>query len=194
MRHFAIAALAAAHASAEYSQMTITVDGSERTKYFKGQSFGTVDQPSSDSVRVHNNNNILIKDDPYDGENFAFKPWIRGGSIEYTVDLSSQDCGCVAGVYAVAVNPDLGCGTEDPTGSKPHCPSIDIMQANPYGFNTAAHPCANGTCDALSQCQYNMAVEGKAFYGDDAYGPNGTMINTNNPFTVKTEFLSHNSY
>jgi len=76
----------------------------------------------------------------------------------------------------------------------PMCQTIDIMQANPYGFNTAAHPCSNGTCDAVSQCQYNMAVEGKALYGENAYGPGGSMVDTDYSFNVKTEFLSTNSY
>jgi hypothetical protein len=38
----------------------------------------------------------------------------------------------------------------------PSCASIDVMQANPYGFNVSAHPCANGNCDYQSQCQYDM--------------------------------------
>ena len=76
----------------------------------------------------------------------------------------------------------------------PSCPSIDVMQANPYGFNVAAHPCKNGSCDAQSQCHYDMIMEGEATYGKGAYGPNGSIINTNNPFDVKTEFVSNPSY
>ena len=68
------------------------------------------------------------------------------------------------------------------------------MQANKAGFNVAAHPCSNGTCDAVSQCQYNMIVEGKEQYGADAYGPRGSIIDTNNAFKVKTEFISTTDY
>ena len=52
------------------------------------------------------------------------------------------------------------------------------MQANKAGFNVGAHPCANGTCDAISQCQYDMANEGIDKYGSGAYGPGGSMIDT----------------
>lgn len=68
------------------------------------------------------------------------------------------------------------------------------MQANPHGFNTAAHPCANGDCSAKSQCEYNMNKEGKAKYGDHAYGPNGDKIDTNRAFKVKTEFVTTENY
>jgi hypothetical protein len=56
------------------------------------------------------------------------------------------------------------------------------MQANPYGFNMGAHPCADGNCDTWSMCEYNMRQEGKERYGEYAYGPNGTMIDTNHAF------------
>jgi len=68
------------------------------------------------------------------------------------------------------------------------------MQANPYGFNTAAHPCENGECSAQSQCEYNMKKEGKQKYGDEAYGPGGTMVDTNREFTVLTEFVATENY
>lgn len=39
-----------------------------------------------------------------------------------------------------------------------------------------------------------MMVEGEATYGAGAYGPGGSRIDTNSPFTVKTEFISDKSY
>jgi len=68
------------------------------------------------------------------------------------------------------------------------------MQANMYGFNVQAHPCANGTCDAKSQCDLNMKIDGVEKYGADAYGPDGTLINTRQAFSVKTEFVSDAAY
>lgn len=136
---------------------------------------------------------MMIKDTAWDGQQYAFKPDLIGGSIEYTVDLSSVGCGCAAGVYFVKLDA-YGCGEDAMTGDSPTCPSLDVMNANKYGFNTAAHPCNGGICDAQSQCEYSMRVEGAAMYGENAYGPNGTMIDTNSPFTVKTEFLSTANY
>lgn len=76
----------------------------------------------------------------------------------------------------------------------PSCPSIDVMQANPYGFNVSAHPCKNGNCDLWSQCQYDMQKQGVETYGEGVYGPMGSKIDTNQPFDVKTEFVSDTSY
>ena len=64
------------------------------------------------------------------------------------------------------------------------------MEASKYGFNTNAHPCTSGTCDARSQCDLKMKEEGIATYGANAYGVDGTLINTRSQFTVKTEFVS----
>ena len=55
-------------------------------------------------------------------------------------------------------------------------------------------PCANGGCDATSQCSYTVAKEGVAKYGAGAYGRGGSLIDTNSEFTVKTEFVTKNSY
>lgn len=68
------------------------------------------------------------------------------------------------------------------------------MQANKWGFNMGANPCANGTCDAISQCKHDMNVQGVEKYGPDAYGPGGSMVNTSLPFNVKTEFISTSDY
>ena len=135
----------------------------------------------------------MIKNEPWDGESNAYRPLVRGGSVHYDVDLSQMECGCVAGLYLVPANGQCG-GEEAADLSNSTCQNIDVMQANKAGFNVAANPCANGNCDAISQCQYNMAVEGKAKYGDGAYGPNGSLIDTSRPFNVMTEFVSTKDY
>lgn len=68
------------------------------------------------------------------------------------------------------------------------------MQANLFGFETKAHPCTNGTCDAISQCIIGMQNEGIEKYGADAYGPGGTIIDTSIAFKVFNEFVSDKSY
>jgi len=118
---------------------------------------------------------------------------MKGGALQYKVDLSNTDCGCVAGAYAgaYAVSLDSGCNPEaDMMSSKPMCTSIDIMQANKYGFEMAAHNCEDGSCDAKSKCMYSMNTDGIEKYGKGAYGIGGSMIDTTKPFDVETQFIA----
>jgi len=57
-----------------------------------------------------------------------------------------------------------------------------------------AHPCADGNCDAASQCSYSMMQNGVDKYGENAYGVNGDIICTSKNFDVKTEFISYPNY
>jgi len=117
---------------------------------------------------------------------------MKGGALKYKVDLSNTDCGCVAGAYAVSL--ESGCNPEmDMMSSKPMCSSIDIMQANKYGFEMAAHPCEGGNCDAKSKCTYSMNKDGIEKYGKGAYGMGGSLIDTMKPFDVETQFIASQS-
>ena len=112
MRTFAISALVAVAANASYQTFKITKDGNSDDKYFRSQDWTDAPVDQSDRrVQVKNNNSLLIKNQEFDGYEYAYKPYIRGGAIEYTVDLSNHGCGCVAGVYAVAIK--AGCNGEN---------------------------------------------------------------------------------
>jgi len=96
-----------------------------------------------------------------------------------------MDCGCVAGVYMVAVNDN--CNVEASfNDSEPQnkCPSVDVMQANDFGFELSTHPCAGGECDSRSMCEYKLRQQGAEKYGENAFGKNGTMINSQSWFSV----------
>ena len=54
--------------------------------------------------------------------------------------------------------------------------------------------CADGSCDARSQCQYSMMEQGVREYGSDAYGVGGSRIDTLGSFDVLTEFVSDENY
>ncbi len=58
----------------------------------------------------------------------------------------------------------------------------------------AAKPCADGSCDARSECQYKMMEEGARKYGSDAYGVGGSLIDTLGSFDVLTQFISDEDY
>lgn len=142
-------------------------------------------------------NNILFVRSSPDAtklDSSIYKPYVRGGAIEFDVNVANVGSGCATGVYLVETD-NGNCG-ENPidAGVTPMCTSLDMMQGNRFGFETKAHPCSNGTCDAISQCQYNVRENGKATYGADAFGPGGTMVDTTLPFHVKNEFVSTTDY
>ena len=144
LKNFTAAAATAAFASADQNWHTIEAikDGSSMDLYWEKHSDWIDAYPNNGGLVLGMNSNVFIHDYPYDGQYWAFKPYVRGGSVEYDVDVSTFGCGCVAGLYAVALN-DEQCSEDVKTG-RPNCPHIDVMQANPFGFNTSAHPCANG--------------------------------------------------
>mmetsp|Transcript_11879 Transcript_11879/g.15125 ORF Transcript_11879/g.15125 Transcript_11879/m.15125 type:complete len:256 (-) Transcript_11879:1506-2273(-) len=190
MQAFTLAVLAAASASAQFSTLKITEDSKVATKYYR-----TDDSKEVGSVGfvIPVDNFVSLKNDDLAGTSTFYMPNMVGGAIEYDLNLSSVGCGCVAGLYAVNVSNQ--CNSElNIEIDSPQCASIDLMQANVAGFQTQMHPCANGTCDAVSQCSYTMAKEGEAKYGAGAYGRNGSLINTKDTFRVRTEFVSKNSY
>lgn len=68
-------------------------------------------------ITIPNNQKTLMKTSTIDGSEYAYMPILKGGAIEYTVDLSNTDCGCVAGAYAMAITG--GCDPETPMSSAP---------------------------------------------------------------------------
>lgn len=69
---------------------------------------------------------------------------------------------------------------------------MDIQEANKHAFVVTPH-----TCDGPSGKHYNNCDRGGCGYhfhaiDSSAYGP-GKRINTNAPFTVKTEFIKGGS-
>ena len=79
-------------------------------------------------------------------------PNLLGGYVEYDVDLSDHDCGCIAAFYTVSMpgkdangNPWLDtdgygyCDANQVAGN--WCPEMDIMEANKYSWATTPHTC-----------------------------------------------------
>jgi len=54
------------------------------------------------------NNSIFLKWAEEEAHDYDWTWDLRGGSITYTVDVSSMACGCVAGAYLVQTN-DSNC-------------------------------------------------------------------------------------
>lgn len=80
-----------------------------------------------------------------------YKPNLLGGSVEYDVDLSKENCGCVAAFYLVGApgknrsgqfwNTDgyYYCDANQVGGN--YCPEYDIMEANMFVSQTTVHSC-----------------------------------------------------
>ena len=84
-------------------------------------------------------------------ENF-FTPNLLGGSVEYDVDLSNMECGCIAAFYTVSmpakdyngnyIGGEDGfyyCDANQVGGT--YCPEFDIMEANKFAMQTTPHSC-----------------------------------------------------
>ena len=186
-------AVTAAYASAQdWESFDVHTNGSLKQFHFKEHSQWIDVENTGNGMTLAMNSNVFIHDYPYEKQYWAYKPRVRGGSVEYDVEFKDMGCGCVAGLYAVNLN-DEQCSENEKAGT-PQCATVDVMQANPFGFNTSAHPCSGGNCEGQSQCFYNMAVEGVEKYGSGAYGPGGSKVNTDKKFHVKVEFLSTVNY
>ena len=81
-----------------------------------------------------------LSETPWLDPNKYFKPNLLGGSVEYDVDLSRRNCGCVAAFYLIKMpgvneNGDYWetdgyyyCDANKVFGN--YCPEFDIMEAN----------------------------------------------------------------
>jgi len=108
MKSFVLSALTVVLACAQdatpdpFDHFKVVVDGSVSNKYVRSLNFSSVAYDDEKfHMYVRNNNNLMIKNREWDGEEYAFKPYLKGGHITFEVDLSHMDCGCVAGLYAV---------------------------------------------------------------------------------------------
>ena len=104
MQLFTVYAVMAVVASANsYIEFNIREDNNPKTAFVRSQEWSTLIPKNDDktAIKIPMNNSMMIKKKGFDGPEYAWKPWVRGGAISYTVDLSNMRCGCVAGAYAV---------------------------------------------------------------------------------------------
>ena len=182
-----------AHATVNgFGAIQVKEDGVDKTLYLTpacSTSGGKIDC-------AENKRATLSATPSLDPEGF-YKPHLVGGSVEYDVDLSQMECGCVAALYTVTL-PAVGgdgkpvntdgyyyCDANDITGA--WCPEFDIMEANKYSWRTTPHSCdGNGptywNCDRGGQQATDLQQKG-------VLGP-GKNIDTNRPIHVKIEFAT----
>jgi hypothetical protein len=139
-----------------WQSIQITHDGEPKTLYVASDSYSS----SGNRVTIPYNNRALLSQTPYMDPAQFYKPNLLGGSVEYDVDLSGSNCGCVAAFYLVGApgkdrngnywNTDgyYYCDGNQVGGN--YCPEYDIMEANQWVSQTTVHACD--------------APDGKGFY------------------------------
>lgn len=154
-----------------FSAIQMEVDGESKT-YYVAASFST---PGDDKYVVPSNGRGYIHEtDSLDQSNPQyFTPNLLGGQIEYDVDLSNHECGCIAAFYLVSMpgKHDDGslwmdtdgwgyCDANQVDGN--WCPEFDIMEANKWAWASTPHKCDAPTdkgfynsCDKGGQCAQN---------------------------------------
>lgn len=206
MKTFIATALAAlAHAYGEqyfqpnmydangYQSLTITEDGASKTVYLASPFWFTGGGGSQ--IEIPEGGRLYLSNTPDLNPETFYKPNLLGGSVEYDVDLSNINCGCIAAFYLVrAPAKDINgnylttdgfyyCDAQGVGGE--YCPEFDIMEANKYAFQTTAHACStpvNGHYD--SNCEHGglcitNSVDLWNHTGQMNFGPgSGYKINT----------------
>jgi len=121
-----------------WSSIQITHDGAAKTLYVASGSSSS----GGNRVTIPYNNRAILSQTPSMDPNQYYKPNLLGGSVEYDVDLSQSNCGCVAAFYLVGApgknssgnlwNTDgyYYCDANQVGGN--YCPEYDIMEANMF--------------------------------------------------------------
>ena len=184
-----------------FSEIEITVDGKKQTKYlaadFMAGGGGQMTVPANHRGYLHNTPNMDKENPDY------FKPNLLGGAVEWDMDMSDHECGCIASFYLVSMpgKDEAGknwmttdgfgyCDANRVDGNL--CPEFDLMEANKYSWATTPHSCeAPNTggfyygCDAnghAAQNIYNILPWNGYGAGQDY------IINTELPFHVRIDF------
>lgn len=136
------------------------------------------------TITMGENNRAFVLDTQQDDSTYwAYYHQYIGGSVQFDVDVSAVMCDSVAGVYLAALDDDQCSWDVKAAGVKPNCQSIDLMEANIYGFAQAAHPDAD--CDHCKHREWGSSQ------GTMNYGPSRrAIINSMEPYNVKIQFYT----
>jgi len=103
--------------------------------------------------------------------------------MKFKVNITDVDCACAAGVFAVNTDDEQCSYDAYDQGVTPQCGSIDIMEANIFGFNVQSNSCEFDFCDPSASCMNKL--------NEWEYGPSSEYtINSKEFFTVKTQFFA----
>jgi len=113
---------------------------------------------------------------------------LLGGSITFTVDISSIGCGLNAAFYLVSMpasssgqNGDYYCDANSVGGVA--CSEMDLFEANRHAIQITPHRCTSSTSCDPNGCAKNTQSISKGFGPDSSF-----TINSLSSFTVKISF------
>jgi hypothetical protein len=92
------------------------------------------------ALNMPNSSGTALSTTPYLDPTTFFKPNLLGGAVEYDVDLSQRQCGCISAFYLVRspakdwngnyANAEGGYYCDANKVGGYYCPEFDIMEAN----------------------------------------------------------------
>ena len=105
MQKFSYTSLLALSVAASYQEINIRHDGTIMPKYFKNLTNEEhIMSEANWTVSMPANSLIVLQDKDWDGQEYAYKPSLNGGSFAYWAQMTNMNASCVAGVYLVALN------------------------------------------------------------------------------------------
>ncbi len=109
MKQFAIAAFAAVPTLAQWQWSTLEIRENDNTtpKYVRTTPT-SVFEVKGDDLHVEDNKAVFIMDENQADLYSVYKPWLIGGSVQMTTNVSQIDSGCVSGLYLVKTGPECG--------------------------------------------------------------------------------------
>ena len=168
-------------ANDDWAALNIELDGQTKQVYLATPIWFT--GTGGDKIEIPFGGRLYFSESySLDPEKF-FKPNFLGATVEYDVDLSQLECGCVAAFYLVSMPGRNSDGSFDPSEDTHYycdanqvggvfCPEFDIMEANTYSFRSTPHPCdtpdANGhytNCDRGGTGPVDVQDQFKNMYG-----------------------------
>ena len=136
MQRFISTCLVACAAQASFQTYNVLENGTVIEKQIRRANGG--DQPvvsyENWQVNLPASTSLVIQDMAAVGYDYAYMPALRGGSINFWVYMGELESGCVAGLYLVTLSE--ACDAEAAQSRDPQCPTIEVMETNPYGFQS----------------------------------------------------------
>ena len=207
MRSF-IATLAAAIVQGKRQALDtfkLTLDGVETTKYVVSDGCTGADK----SFTCPPGNKGYLVNDPWldiDEPNM-FKPNLLGATVEYDIDLSKADCGCLDKLSLAAMPATIGDSGYDRSDrlyycdaniekKGAHCSEVNLMKANKYALETVMRNCykqyhGEGMDQTVEvKCSHADSMASSEWFQDKkAYGPGSEYtIDTRKPVHIRHEF------